>query len=253
MLHLTRTRNPSHSSGNGMPQKNRFRRALPLQTGDKPAWAPQRDPYHDACCHLQVTQQSHVCLQKATQYQTRAQTSFPSLRRSRPLGRHGGELTTWQAIPEFPFQLVSSLSYFDITPVSVLVWKPLQHDRWQSVYIMNVLWGQSMEVAAGTSAGGTGGQQGPTPLGEAAPPSIPHFAGERSPPLWKLGVRLSSECPQLCSFFWQSYPGYPAPAAARGSYKGNLEGDWEIIKTEQTLIVLKTSNSILSKLPISLS
>lgn len=234
-------------------RKNRFRRALPLQTSDKPAWAPQRDPYHDACCHLQVTQQSHVCLQKAIQYQTRAQTSFPSLTRSRPLGRHGGELTTWQAISEFPFQLVSSLSYFDITPVSVLVWKPLQHDRWQSVYITNVLWGQSMEVAAGTSVGGTGGQQGPTPPGGSSTTIHPPLCWGTLPTPVELGVRLSSECPQLRSSFWQSYPGYPAPAAARGSYKGNLEGDWEIVKTEQTLIALKTSNSILGKLPISLS
>lgn len=59
------------------------------------------------------------------------------------------KLTTRQVISEFPLQLVSSLSYFDTTPVSVLVWKPPQHGRWQSVCITNVLRGQSVEVAAG--------------------------------------------------------------------------------------------------------
>ena len=66
-----------------------------------------------------------------------------------PRAKGEAKLTTRQAISEFPLQLVSSLSYFDTTPVSVLVWKLPQNGRWQNVCITNVLRGQSVEVAAG--------------------------------------------------------------------------------------------------------
>ncbi|VCW67505.1 unnamed protein product, partial [Gulo gulo] len=144
----------SQSSSKTLPLREQVKEGTPIPTADQDGGL-LRDPHQGACCHWQVTHHPNTAWDLAA-----GQTDLTSLIKSQPLvrsraagqgpGAKGEEkLTTRQAISEFSLQLVSSLSYFDTTPVSVLVWKPPQHGRWQSVCITNVLWGQSVEVAAG--------------------------------------------------------------------------------------------------------
>lgn len=202
MVHLTRGTN-SCSSGNAKPLKEEVKEgastANPKSSmNPTEGFTPQcQFPKHPSIkpCRIKLDPKRDIKGQTPMRYSTAGPGSK---------GQWWSSLTE-QAIFQSSLQLVYSLSYFDTTPVSVLAWKPPQHSRWQSVCITNVLKGQPVEVPAGTAAGGTGGAAGTLSWGSSTAIS-PRLCWRNIPPR-KGRISVSSECSQLCSSFWQSFPG----------------------------------------------